>query len=205
MNPKSYPNRGCNVIAGQISLFLGLRGESTVISANMRSGIDSLIYAIRKISQNHVPCLIVAGESMSLARERYTTFFEKRVPVEGAVAMLLGETPSCLDKNHILTVEGYLQVSLDMVTDYEQLIDSIKRHFSIKDDKMLVIYDTPVGINFSSSFFDVTRKHELFGATALLGIAETLAVMMPNISHYLVICKDYNNCISSVLLKRTYN
>ncbi|MEO5377995.1 MAG: hypothetical protein H7832_09485 [Magnetococcus sp. DMHC-6] len=74
MNPRLYPNRGCNVIAGQISLMFGLHGESTVVSSGYNSGVDSLIYASRKCLINNTLSYVVAGgESIGKARHLRTS------------------------------------------------------------------------------------------------------------------------------------
>ncbi len=202
MNPKSYPNRGCNVIAGQISLMFGLRGESTVISNNMRSGIDSIIYGVRKINQSNNPCLVVAGEAISDARNVHTSFFVDRNAIEGAVAVLLS-TKNDLDTDHSITVEGYLQAGSGVV-NYQDIVDEIKKDFSIREEELAIVYETQKEISFKTNSFSISKRHELFGATTLLGAVEMIASFSSDdrISYYLIVCVDYKGCISCVLLKR---
>lgn len=114
MNPKAYPNRGCNVIAGQASLRFGVRGESSVVSSGYGSGIDALIYATRKLLATHhssAACLVAAGESLSRPRAwRKQHLSNKGISIlaEGAVACCLETGPEVTPLGG-WRIEGYQQ------------------------------------------------------------------------------------------------
>lgn len=180
MNPNNYPNRGCNVIAGQVSLKCGFRGESTVVSSGYRSGIDALICGVRKCYLYGGQFVVAAGESLSDARQLRHQWYHQnsQIPmIEGAVAFLI--LPNNKKKGTFLTVVGYQQCHADISKH-----TNIKHQFltSLAWDKILVdltIDGVDGHVEIFSPTMNLSTPFDAFGATSVM----LLAIMLIQLAH----------------------
>lgn len=229
VNPKAYPNRGCNVIAGQASLMFGLLGESTVISSGYRSGIDALIYAVRKIlvASRPVSYIVAAGEALSGARswrKKYKTCADdyglpiESLPIEGAVALTVERSiNSSPHANQGYQVIGYQQISDsfdDQQGQKEKLIhaNDFLQKFLFQlgypyeaIDTVIVGLEDRIDVQTKAGSYGV--PYDVFGATGLLQLLETIglnhAVNGDAQPQTIALSQsDQQRCMSMLLLRR---
>lgn len=220
VNPKAYPNRGCNVIAGQASLMFGLLGESTVISSGYRSGVDALIYAIRKVlvGQAAAPYIVAAGEALSEARslrKKHKTCSGSNyiLPIEGAVALSLERASAVLpdtlpEQSVIYQIIGYQQIqqdtNLNLDDTLEQFLSSLDYDASAVDVAIVGLEDN---LQVQTQTDTTVVPYDVFGVTPLLSMVEAI-VGNPlqdrrNLPETIAIAEsDRHGCSSIVLLKR---
>jgi hypothetical protein len=183
LNPKAYPNRGCNVIAGQASLMFQFLGESTVISSGYRSGIDALIYAIRKVlvADRPVPYIVAAGEGLSEARSlrkkhKSCAGTNYVAAIEGAAALLVEKaSPSTPSYSGSYQVMGYQQVH-DAATPLDAMPAFIAAlGYQPHDmDQTIVGYEDVVQVHTATATRVV--PYDVFGATTLLQLLEAIGL-----------------------------
>lgn len=185
MNPKAYPNRGCNVIAGQVSLMFGLRGESSVISSGYRSGIDALIYSIRKCVVGQGPYIVASGEALCRARNIRST--QKNSCTEGALPSEIEAGVSCwverADDTHPMAgdhwrVLAYRQTRCDKSESLDEwterfLLASVDEEMRKKITHKVVCINGRCSIHEGSSTRQL--RYDVYGATALVALFELMA------------------------------
>lgn len=180
MNPKAYPNRGCNVIAGQASLRFGVRGESSVVSSGYGSGIDALIYATRKLAVMPNPSaayLVAAGEALSCPRtwrKQHGSNAGISVMTEGAVACCLEAGADRIPPGgwHI---EGFQQCHT-AGQRLDDLYDSFLNDFGLQDADIHV--RVQANRDQTSCRIDgvhTALPHDYFGASLLIAAFEAAA------------------------------
>jgi hypothetical protein len=184
LNPKAYPNRGCNVIAGQASLMFQLLGESTVVSSGYRSGIDALIYAVRKVlvSDRPAPYIVAAGEGLSEARslrKKHKTCAgtDYIAAIEGSVALLI-EKDSQSTSIHpgSYQVIGYQQ-AYDTATPLDAMqafIVALGYQSQAIDPIILGCEDV---VHVYTAAATQTVPYDVFGATTLLKLLEVIGLI----------------------------
>ncbi|NJR61136.1 MAG: hypothetical protein HC769_21275 [Cyanobacteria bacterium CRU_2_1] len=183
MNPKAYPNRGCNVIAGQVSLMFNFLGESTVISSGYRSGIDALIYAVRKVlvSSKNSPYVVAVGEGLSEARawrrkHKTRSGTQYLSPIEGAVALSV-EKGNCFSAptEDIYQVVGYQQARQETSSEVhiQEFIASLGYDIQEIDVMIIALEDV---IQVWNKMTSQIVPYDVFGATTLLKLSEIIGL-----------------------------
>jgi hypothetical protein len=188
MNPKAYPNRGCNVIAGQASLMFKLLGESTVISAGYRSGVDALIYAVRKVlvADRPVPYLVAAGEGLSEARalrKKHKTCAGSNyiAAAEGSVALLVEKVSQATQPQPsacplVYQVIGYQQIHEATATpmaSVQAFVESLG-YTPADIDRTIVGREDVVEVHTHPKTYVV--PYDVFGVTVLLQLLEAIGL-----------------------------
>jgi hypothetical protein len=184
VNPKAYPNRGCNVIAGQASLMFGLLGESTVVSSGYRSGIDALIYAVRKILVRSKPIsyVVAAGEALSeprTLRKKHKAYLETQpIPlIEGAVALSIEKASNFVPSNGATYQVIAYQQSQEPYSTPEMAIEEFLTPLGYSIDQVDQII---AGCEDALSVKTKTNSHlvpyDVFGATTLLQLSEIIGM-----------------------------
>ena len=207
MNPQSYPNRGCNVIAGQVSLMFGLRGESTVVSSGYRSGLDAFIYAIRKVENGSQPYLVVAGESLSTARnvQTFSQNSQNRERItEGAIALTIEKEQPCANQNGqpICKIIKYKQFSCAEESDWKKLAEDFIAPFNLYLNRLDYVYGRDEYLEIQMNEHIITNPYDLFGGTVLLGFCNVILHESSRFRHTLLISSDKENNYGMILLKR---
>lgn len=216
VNPKAYPNRGCNVIAGQASLMFGLLGESTVISSGYRSGIDALIYAVRKIlvASSPISYVVAAGEGLSEARslrKKCKTCAENHyiLPIEAAVALTVERAVDRPEVEPAYRVVGYQQTQTenpDHAQVHLQEFVSSLGYSSEAIDAVIVGHEDMIHTKTQAGR---VVPYDVFGATGLLhlveifGLRHTCTDALPKT--IALSQSDRNGCMSMLLLRRKPN
>lgn len=206
LNPKSYPNRGCNVIAGQVSLMFGLRGESTVLSAGYRSGTDALIYASRKIENGGAPYLVAAGEALSMERKvrtEATRSVKVQPMVEGAVSFTLERVPHKSTEGFSYRVVGYAQFSLPEQASWKALAEDFLNPFGVDLSGVDFICGQEGRLEISAEREVLDFPFDLLGCTSLVGLAGVLLVPDKKSRYVLLVESSRHQSFSLVLLSST--
>lgn len=185
MNPKAYPNRGCNVIAGQVSLMFGLRGESSVISSGYRSGIDALIYSIRKCVVGQGTYIVASGEALCRARNIRSTQKNSSTKGEACFEIEAGVScwVECADGSNATAgdhwrVLAYRQARCDKNESLDEWIErfllaSVDEDVRQKISHKVVCINGKCSINEGSSARQL--RYDAYGATALVALFELMA------------------------------
>lgn len=209
MNPKAYPNRGCNVIAGQASLRFGVRGESSVVSSGYGSGIDALIYAARKLAVTQHPSaayLVAAGESLSHPRtwrKQHGSNTGISVLAEGAVACCLETGPDLIPLGG-WRIKGFQQCHA-AGQHLDDLYGSFLDGFGLRDTDVHVRVQG--NRDQSSCWMDgvhTALPFDYFGASLLMAAFDATAqIKQPGpVLHISLVNLDRSGNTSMILLRR---
>lgn len=203
MNPATYPNRGCNVIAGQVSLMFGFRGESTVISSQYRSGIEALIYAARKIENGAAPYLVLGAEALSEARDIRTNFDSINIhKIEGAVALTVESDKGKIPTNELIgQIIGYKQFVCEQNETWENIAKEFIESFDIPLESVSYVYGKNEILEMYLNSTKYINPYELLGAGILLGLIN-IFLLEKNNQNILLVSTDDKNNYSLVLLKK---
>lgn len=210
MNPKSYPNRGCNVMAGQLSLMFGFRGESSVVSAGYRSSLDALVLAWRKCKLGAPPFVVAAGEGLSEPRAWRARHkggaggATVPTPIEAGLACWVqGEGASAIGTGPRWEIASARQGLLQGRSLEAWLDDTLMRAAPVHVENTWYVISREGTCSVGRSFNGTRLDCEAYGATPLLALFQLMGARQaasPAPLSAVVAASDRHGAVTAVVL-----